>query len=307
MQFSFAKRAPACHLPLPGSDALPPQGDIRHERPGVHRLPLRGKGRGGPCQDPGHALPLPHQISAYQPNYILPAYYTFSPDNAVYGNTLPDNQSLNKLEVKFQLSFKVALASSGLAKSAYVAYTQMSYWQLYRDSAFFRETNYEPELLIAPDERWGLVFGWDFGYRVSPFVHQSNGRGGDTERSWDRTAGDVLFERLDAGGNGWAVDLRAWGVWRDPAYQRYNPDLARYLGYFRPSVTYKRDPWEFSAVAQNQFESGFRRGSVELSASHSLGSNWNLYLQYFNGYGQSLIEYDHASNAVGLGFSLRTR
>ena len=220
---------------------------------------------------------------------------------------MPNGQSLNQLEVKFQLSFKVAMASSGLAKSVYVAYTQMSYWQLYRDSAFFRETNYEPELLIAPDKRWGLIDGWDFGYRVSPFVHQSNGRGGDTERSWDRTAADVLFERRDAGGNGWEVDLRPWLVWRDPAYQRYNPDLTHYLGYFRPSVTYKLDPWEFSAVAQNQFESGFRRGSVELSASHSLGGNWNLYIQYFNGYGQSLIEYNHASNAVGTGFSLHTR
>jgi phospholipase A1 len=252
-------------------------------------------------------LDLPHQISAYQPNYVLPAYYTFTPDNAVYGNTLPNGQSLNRLEVKFQLSFKVALAASGPVKAVYVAYTQMSYWQLYRDSAFFRETNYEPEVLIAPESRWGLGAGWDFGLRASPFVHQSNGRGGDTERSWDRSAGDVLLDHLDAAGEGWKVDLRAWGVWHDPAYQRYNPDLARYLGYFRPSVAYRRAAWELSVVAQNQFESGFRRGSVETSVSRDLGSYWRLYIQYFNGYGQSLIEYDHASNAVGLGFSLRTK
>jgi phospholipase A1 len=252
-------------------------------------------------------LQAPRQFSAYEPTYILPAYYTFSPDDAVYGNTLPNGQNLNKLEVKFQLSFKIAMASSGLAKYAYVAYTQLSYWQLYRDSAFFRETDYQPELLIEPDKRWHLGDGWDIGWRVSPFVHQSNGRGGNLERSWDRTSAGLLFEHLDRDGDGWTVDLRAWGVWRDPAYDRYNPDLAHYLGYLRPSVAYKRGEWELSLVEHNQLESGFRRGSVEASVSHYFGSNWSLYAQYFNGYGQSLIEYDHATNAVGVGFALRTR
>jgi phospholipase A1 len=270
---------------------------LRAGRPAIARAETAASG--GPA--------LPHQISAYEPNYVLPAYYTFSPDNAVYGNTLPDGQSLNKLEIKCQLSFKVALAASGLAKSVYVAYTQLSYWQLYRDSAFFRETNYQPELLIAPDNRWGLGAGWNLGFRVSPFVHQSNGLGGDMERDWDRTSADMLFERLNAGGDGWTADLRPWFVWRDPAYRRYNPALARYLGYFRPSATYRHDPWEFSLVLQNQFESGFRHGSVEMSVSRYLDSNWSLYAQYFNGYGQSLIEYNHASNALGVGFALRTR
>ncbi len=257
---------------------------------------------------PRAGWPAPaHLISPYESTYVLPAYYTFSPDNAVYGNTLPEGQSLNKLEIKSQLSFKVALVSLGLAKSVYIAYTQLSYWQLYRHSAFFRETNYKPELLIAPDNRWNLGAGWALGFRASPFVHQSNGRGGDTERSWNRTSADMLFERLDASGDGWAADLRPWFVWRDSVYLRYNPDLARYLGYLRTSASYRHDPWELSVVLQNQFESGFRRGSVEATVSHDLGSNWSLYAQYFNGYGQSLIEYNHVSNALGIGFALHTR
>ena len=138
---------------------------------------------------------LLQRASVYEPTYFLPAYYSFSPDNAVYGNTLPNGQNLNRLEVKFQISFKVAMASSGLAKSVYAAYTQRSYWQFYRDSAFFRETNYQPELLVAPDNRWNLGAGWDIGFRVSPYVHQSNGRGGSLERSWNRTCADLIFER----------------------------------------------------------------------------------------------------------------
>ena len=71
------------------------------------------------------------QLSAYEPMYLLPAYYTFSPYDAIYGNTLPNGQTLSKRELKFQLSFKMALMSSGPAKNAYIAYTQSSYWQCY--------------------------------------------------------------------------------------------------------------------------------------------------------------------------------
>jgi len=251
--------------------------------------------------------PPAHRVSTYEPTYVLPAYYTFSPDDAVYGGSLPNDQSLNNIELKFQLSFKIATASSGWGKSVYAAYTQTSYWQFYRDSAFFRETNYQPELLIAPDNRWDLGAGWGLGFRLAPIVHQSNGRGGSLERSWNRTSADLLFERLDGSGDGWTADMRGWGVWRGSAYRRYNPDLARYLGYFRPSAAYKKGPWEFFLALRNQFESGFRRGSLEASLSHYLGSSWSLYFQYFNGYGQSLIEYNHSTNALGAGFALRTR
>jgi phospholipase A1 len=250
---------------------------------------------------------LSRLFSVYEPVYLLPAYYTFSPDNAVYGGTLPNNQTLNRTEVKFQISFKVAMASSGPARNAYVAYTQTSFWQVYENSAFFRETNYQPELLYAPNERVVIGSGWDFGYRVSPFIHQSNGRGGSLERSWDRTGADALFTRLDKDGDGWTADLRAWVVWRDAAYRRYNPDMSRYLGYFRPALSYRVGGWEVSVDERNALESGFRRGAFEAAVRRRLGDNWDLYAQYFNGYGQSLIEYNHPTNALGLGFAVRTQ
>lgn len=258
--------------------------------------------------DAASGVPFPHPLSTYETTYILPAYYTFAPDNAVYGNTLPDNQNLNSMEVKFQISFKAALASQGALKDVYLAYTQNSFWQLYRDSAFFRETDYQPELLIIPEYRRGLGAGWELGFHAVPYAHQSNGRGGTLERSWDRTFAEAIFERSDdARGDRWTVRLRPWIVWRDTAYRRYNPDLARYLGYGREAVSYQRGPWEVTLGLQNQVESGFHRGSVEATVSRFIGTNWSLYVQYFDGFGQSLIEYNHATSALGAGFALRTR
>ena len=59
-----------------------------------------------------------------------------------------------------------------------VAYTQLSYWQVYAKSQFFRETNYEPAIFLS--DNFSKI-GW-----VMSVLHQSNGRGGKLERSWNR-------------------------------------------------------------------------------------------------------------------------
>ena len=57
---------------------------------------------------------------------------------------------------------------------------------------------------------------------------------------------------------------------------------------------------------QNNLESGFSRGGLELSWSFPLW-NWPYlrgYVQYYTGYGESLIDYDQYVNRLGIGFSL---
>lgn len=59
-------------------------------------------------------------------------------------------------------------------------------------------------------------------------------------------------------------------------------------------------------MSRNNLESGFSRGAFEMSWSFPL---WKYpfvrgYVQYFNGYGESMIDYDHHVNRLGIGFSL---
>ena len=46
------------------------------------------------------------------------------------------------------------------------------------------------------------------------------------------------------------------------------------------------------------------RGSLELSVSYPVSPRYEVVLQYFNGYGDSLIDYDRRQNRIGLGFQL---
>ena len=61
-----------------------------------------------------------------------------------------------------------------------------------------------------------------------------------------------------------------------------------------------------TSVAVTNIESGMKRGAVEVDYTIPLLNNMSMMLQYFNGYGQSLIEYNHRTQSVGIGFSLAT-
>jgi outer membrane phospholipase A len=76
-------------------------------------------------------------LSFYKPNYVLPFYYTQYPDQEVYYEHTPENQSLKPYEVKYQLSFKAPLWENifNNPSTLYLAYSQLSYWQAYNKSA----------------------------------------------------------------------------------------------------------------------------------------------------------------------------
>ena len=59
-------------------------------------------------------------------------------------------------------------------------------------------------------------------------------------------------------------------------------------------------------MSRNNIESGFSKGAIELGASCHLGvtENLKLYIQYFSGYGESLIDYNHYVSRLGVGIML---
>ena len=97
-------------------------------------------------------------IRAYQPVYLLPAFWTSNPNELPHSpnpqNTvkLKDKQSLDSTEAKFQISLKTKALDDifGNNGDLWLGYTQSSRWQVYNgnESRPFRETNYEPEVSL---------------------------------------------------------------------------------------------------------------------------------------------------------------
>jgi len=84
----------------------------------------------------------------------------------------------------------------------------------------------------------------------------------------------------------------------------YNRDITHYLGHGRLLIAYKFHQAVLSLMTRNNLESGFKRGAVEAAISFPIFGRFHAYLQYFHGYGQSLIEYNHRTNSFGVGIAL---
>ena len=255
-------------------------------------------------EDREHVLE-PFTLMAHKPNYILVATYNSTGyDSAVYQEAYDDPTiDMKDTEAQFQISIKTPLALDVFDTfDIYGAYTNRSFWQVYNSdiSRPFRETNHEPEIWAQFGSDWEL-FGFSNRFNSLGLVHQSNGRGGTLSRSWNRIYANFVLEKENL-----ALSFKPWYRIPEDEDEDDNPDITDYLGHYELRAAYKWRDHVFSLMSRNNLESGFSKGAVELGWSFPLGDFPYLkgYVQYFNGYGESLIDYDQYTNRIGIGFAL---
>ncbi|MEY2633673.1 MAG: hypothetical protein RIR00_2327 [Pseudomonadota bacterium] len=271
---------------------------------------------------PGHS-----SFHPYKTMYALPVWHrsapNLQPSSPAAGHTVSTPLVEDRTESKFQLSFQSELAQDlfKLDSSLRFAYTQTSRWQVYAagQSRPFRENNYEPELLAVFATRpysWG---GWQSRSLTLALNHQSNGRADPYSRSWNRAILDwELVSKPDAAGH-WQLNLRPW--WRIPenSLNDDNPDISRYLGRGEAILTRQAGRHRLSLLLRHGFRSNDRGGAQFDWAFPLPKLPWcrdgegflckhpdtlRGHLQIFTGYGESLIDYNHKANYLGLGVSL---
>lgn len=249
----------------------------------------------------------PFAILPYRPNYVLP--FTYSKANEGPYSNLLQGRNFENVEAKFQVSFKYIAATNVLLKDLdlQVAFTSTSWWQSYNKeiSAPFRETNYEPELILNFNREWSL-FGLPVKSSFLSFNHQSNGQGGDLSRSWNRIIGGIV---IDHGDFVWTLS----GWWRIPEDKKAdpldvegddNPDIAKYLGYGEWGAVWKLPHnHNLEMRLRNNLRKN-NKGSVELGWSFPLTKRLRGYFQYFNGYGDGLIYYNESVERFGVGVKI---
>ena len=242
-------------------------------------------------------------ITFHKKNYVFPLYVTGSPYHQVYENYTPENEKIQKTEISYQISFKAPIWKDMFQSSSsiYFAYTQLSFWQAYNKMAFFRESDFEPEIFVVSKLAWPLFGNFLLDTLNVGAVHASNGAGGIEERSWNR-----LYIEATASNPNWIIHIRPWYVFHDSTYNRLNPDMAKYLGFGEVAISYKFLTQDVTLQGHGFFENKGRYKTASISYSYPIAPKFRGYIQAFHGYGQSLIEYDHHTNGVGLGVLLNT-
>lgn len=226
--------------------------------------------------------PPPLSVSVYEPVYFI-----------VGGD--------GGLNAKFQISLRYQLfdGSGPLAKrlpwidDLYLSYSQTSLWDLGDLSKPFKDSSYRPRVFYSDTDLTRFFDGQlRFGVETG-FGHESNGKEGDDSRSFNMFYVRPIVTFGDPAG------LRFYAA---PLIHNYiadneNPDLKDYRGYVDWVLGFgAKGGLDFWTTIRKGERSNY--GSVELNVSYPLSklsggdlTGW-LTLQYFNGYGESLLDYN---------------
>jgi phospholipase A1/A2 len=226
--------------------------------------------------------PPPLAVSVYEPVYVI-----------VGGD--------GGLNAKFQISFRYQLfdGEGPLAgrlpwiDDLFLSFSQTSLWDLQELSKPFTDTSYRPRLFYSHHDLGRVLDGrLRLGVETG-FGHESNGKDGDDSRSFN-----MFYVRptLTYG------DPDGFRIYMGPLIHNYiaddeNPDLKDYRGYVDWLFgAGSKGGLNFWALVRKGDRSSF--GSAELNLSYPLSklsggdlTGW-LTLQYFGGYGESLLDYD---------------
>lgn len=245
-------------------------------------------------------------ITQHRQNYLLPITYVSNPNTT--GNEDLTDENVDNKEAKFQVSAKLPLYLEDTGfDGVYFGFTLTSFWQLYNSEASkpFRETNYEPEIFWQETADYS-VLGYKFNTFQVGFNHMSNGQSGLQSRSWNRLFASIVFSDNDD-----IYYLKTW--YRIPEDEKEdpldptgddNPDIEDYYGRMEFGYGRKIGDFKVLALLRNNLDFDENRGSIQLDFTYPISDRYEVLLQYFNGYGDSLIDYNRSQERIGIGFQL---
>ena len=239
--------------------------------------------------------------------------------NTAPGSPAPNHtasyQPYQRFETRIQLSVRTKIAQGLFTPSSsdphsrhdslWFGYTQQSYWQLFNGaiSRPFRSTDHEPEVIYVHPSTADLPHGWQLRYSGLGLVHQSNGQSLPLSRSWNRL---YLMAGIEKG-NTYRVMGRFWQRIPEKTNDD-NPDMADRIGRAEIQGVWDLNQRNTLSATWRNSLAARANGSLRLEWLRTLGdpktSGLRFHTQLFNGYGDSLVDYNRRRIVLSLGLSL---
>lgn len=229
-----------------------------------------------------------------------PFFGLYKDNYFIFGSAVNHRPTRENTNVKFQISIAQRLTKSVLPFGTYLYlfYTQKCFWNVLENSMPMTDLNFNPGIGLSKP----LFVHDNFIGKLTMMVeHESNGRDNEESRSWNKVsfAANIMIDpNLMVHGKFWIPIID--GV--------NNKDILRYSGIyqiglqtmsnnkkFNGSVTLvKREGWNFNYNTV-----------VELSMRMWGKANQFLFLQFYNGYGEGLLDYNKFRSQVRVGLQIK--
>lgn len=229
-----------------------------------------------------------------------PSFSIYKDNYFVVGTELFKKPTKYNSDAKFQISIRQRLTNSTLPFKTYffLTYTQRAFWDIFQESFPFRDLNFNPTLglgraLVRDNRLIGLI--------SMQFEHESNGKSEEESRSWNK----VSFSTSLIMNDNWNMEAKVWIPIVDGENNR---NIVKYAGwgYFAANYSSPKQKYNMSCMVVKR--GGFNlNANVVLDFSIRLFSDDNQYLfvQYYNGYGESLLDYNQYRQRIRVGILIK--
>lgn len=209
----------------------------------------------------------------------------------------PDKTNTN---IKFQISIAQKLTKSTLPWGTYLYlyYTQKVFWNVLENSMPMTDLNFNPGIGLAKP-----IFIKDrfIGKVTLTLEHESNGRDSIWSRSWNKVTlgGSVMID----------PNLTIYGKFWIPIIDgENNRDILRYCGIYQVGWSYRSPNRKFSCSLSlvKRLGNVFNFNTTfEVAYRWSRKSNQYLFAQYYNGYGEGLLDYKKFHSQLRIGIVIK--
>ena len=229
-----------------------------------------------------------------------PSFGIYKDNYFTLGTTIGSKITRVNSDVKFQISMRQRLTNSVLPFHSYLFlfYTQKTFWNVFEESLPMHDMNFNPGIGWS---RMIISKGRVVGNVTLLLEHESNGKDGEASRSWNKVGvsanyyvnptlmvhGKLFIPIIDGENNKDLLDYSGclqFGIQKLPLNKKWVLNL----------TLVKRRGWNLNFNTIVEF-------GIHLKET----ANQYLFVQYYNGYGESLLDYNRFSSRLRVGLLIR--
>lgn len=230
-------------------------------------------------------------------------YFGLYKDNYfIFGTSVNHTPTKTNTDIKFQISIQQRLTRSTLPFGTYLYlfYSQKCWWNVLENSMPMVDLNFNPGIGLAKPL---FVKNRYVGKVTLMAEHESNGRDGLASRSWNKislAASIMIDPQVTVHGK----------VWIPIVDGQNNRDILDYSGIYQVGTEFTSRNRRFTASLVLVKRRGWKLNYntiIELGYRIFRRDNQFLFLQFYNGYGECMLDYNQFRSRVRVGIVIKPR